>query len=120
MINYILARERVRCPLLSEKDECILYPYRPITCRVYGIPILIRGNVRVCYKAGFKKGNKYTVYNMDRTYKELYSISKELLNAAGEKDLTRASLMISVAKAINTPIEKIARGDVFEDFHTDS
>ncbi len=110
MINYILAKERIRCPLLSEDNECILYPYRPITCRVYGVPVLIRGNVRVCHKSGFEKGKTYTTYNMDRTYKELYSISRELLSISGEKDMGRASLMISVAKAISTPIEQIVKG----------
>lgn len=112
MINYVLARERIRCPLLSEKNECILYPYRPIICRVYGIPLLIRGNVRACYKANFKKGKKYTTYNLDKTYKELFSLSKELIKVAGGKDESRASLMISVSKAISTPMEKIARGDL--------
>ncbi len=112
MINYVLARGRIRCPLLSEDNRCILYPYRPITCRVYGIPILVRGTLRVCYKSGFKKGEKYTAYNLDKTHKELYSLSKELIKAAGSDDDSRASLMISVAKAISTPIEKIATGDV--------
>ncbi len=112
MINYVLARERIRCPLLSEKNECILYPYRPIICRVYGIPLLIRGNVRACYKANLKKGKKYTTYNLDKTYKELFSLSKELIKVAGGKDESRASLMISVSKAISTPMEKIARGDL--------
>ncbi len=112
MINYILAKERIRCPLLSDNNECILYSYRPITCRVYGIPILIRGHVRVCYKSGFKEGETYTTYNMDRTYKELFSISKELLNVAGGKDVSRASFMISVAKAISTPINKIVKGEI--------
>ncbi len=112
MISYILARGRVRCPLLSDDNKCILYPYRPIICRVYGVPILSRGNLRVCYKSGFKKGEKYTSYNLDKTNKELYSLSKELIKAAGVKDESRASLIISVSKAISTPMEKIATGDV--------
>ncbi len=120
MINYVLSRERIRCPLLSEDNKCILYPYRPITCRVYGIPVLIRGNVKVCYKSGFKKGEVYTTYNMDKAYRELFSLSKELVKAAGQKDESRASLLISVAKAISTPIDKIAKGDVFEDSDKDS
>lgn len=120
MINYILAKERIRCPLLSEEDICILYPYRPITCRVYGIPVLIRGNVRVCHRSGFKKGNTYTTYNLDKIYRELYSISKELLTVFGEKDVERASYMISVAKAISTPIEKILTGGLFEEHDKES
>ncbi|MBT8367515.1 MAG: YkgJ family cysteine cluster protein, partial [Deltaproteobacteria bacterium] len=31
-----LAFERIRCPLLNEKDLCDLYDYRPLTCRFYG------------------------------------------------------------------------------------
>jgi len=110
MINYVLARERIRCPLLSENNECILYPFRPIICRVYGIPLLVRGNVRACYKAGFRKGEKYTTYNLDKTYKELFSLSKELIKAAGGDD-SKASFMISVSKAISTPMERIAKGN---------
>ena len=38
------AGERIRCPLLTDKNECALYEFRPITCRVYGIPTVIGGN----------------------------------------------------------------------------
>ncbi|MGD8985952.1 MAG: YkgJ family cysteine cluster protein, partial [Desulfobacteraceae bacterium] len=55
MQALVLARERIRCPLLDGNLDCILYPYRPITCRVYGIPTRIQGKARVCGKAGFKK-----------------------------------------------------------------
>ena len=109
MINYILAKERIRCPLLSENSTCILYPYRPLMCRVYGIPILVRGNVMVCYKSGFEKGRTYTTYNLDKAYRELNSISRELLNASGEKDMDRASFMISVAKAISRLLSRLLK-----------
>ena len=39
----LLSKERIRCPLLDDQDLCILYPHRPITCRVYGIPTAIGG-----------------------------------------------------------------------------
>ena len=59
MRAYVLARERIRCPLLDKNQDCILYPYRPITCRVYGIPTGIHGTARVCGKAGFIKDKDY-------------------------------------------------------------
>ncbi|RLB77399.1 MAG: hypothetical protein DRH15_11345, partial [Deltaproteobacteria bacterium] len=54
MQSYVFASERVRCPLLSEDRQCIVYDHRPITCRVYGIPTKVRGKTRVCSKSGFE------------------------------------------------------------------
>jgi Fe-S-cluster containining protein len=98
-----LAKERIRCPLLDDQKECILYPYRPITCRVYGIPTSIQGKARVCGKAGFKKGESYPAFDLDGAYKKLYSLSKELLKGVGRRDFEKALLLISVSKAIRTP-----------------
>jgi Fe-S-cluster containining protein len=105
-----LAKARVRCPLLDEKEECILYEFRPITCRVYGIPTSIRGKARVCSRSGFKDGKTYPTFDLDRTYKNLYLLSKELLERTGNSDPERSSLLISVAKAIETPIKELITG----------
>lgn len=110
MQAYILARERIRCPLLDEKKECILYPYRPITCRVYGIPTKIHGKARVCGKAGFKKSESYPAFDLDGVYRDLFNLSKELLESEEKGDPEKASLLISVSKAITTPLEEIING----------
>ena len=34
-----IGAERIRCPLLSNDQNCQLYAHRPITCRLYGLPI---------------------------------------------------------------------------------
>ncbi len=107
MSAYTLARERVRCPLLDVNEDCILYPYRPITCRVYGIPTKIQGKARVCGKAGFERGRVYPAFDLDSIYQSLFTLSKELLKGTGDKDLDRASLLISVSKAIRTPLEDL-------------
>jgi len=105
-----LARERIRCPLLGDNEECVLYPHRPITCRVYGIPTAIQGKAHVCGKAGFKSGKTYPIFDLDRAYQELYLLSGELLKETGRRDPERASLLISVSKAIETPPEDIIHG----------
>jgi len=56
MSAYAMAKTRIRCPLLGDDDACILYPYRPITCRVYGIPTMVQGIPRICGSTGFKRG----------------------------------------------------------------
>ena len=105
-----LAKARVRCPLLDDKEECILYEYRPITCRIYGIPTSIKGKARVCSRSGFKDGRTYPTFDLDRAYKELYLLSRELLERTGTSDPERASLLISVSKAIETPIKELITG----------
>ncbi|SPD73683.1 conserved hypothetical protein [uncultured Desulfobacterium sp.] len=111
MRAYSLAKARVRCPLLSDHHECILYPYRPITCRVYGIPTAVNGMARVCGKAGFKKGSIYPVFDLDGAQRELYQMSKGLVERMGGKDSERASLLISISKVIKTPIEQLLSAD---------
>ena len=107
MRAYSMARARIRCPLLNDDNECILYPYRPITCRVYGIPTMIQGVPRVCGKAGFNKEVSYPTFNLGGIHRDLYQLSVQLLENAGGKDPERASLLISVSKVIKTPMEEL-------------
>ena len=104
---YTMAKERVRCPLLDENEDCILYTHRPITCRVYGIPTRIQGKAHVCGKTGFKKGKSYPAFDLDGIYRDLYIMSQELLAHADKGDPEKASLMISVSKAISTPLDDL-------------
>ena len=107
-----LATERVRCPLLDDRGDCILYSHRPVTCRVYGIPTYVQGKARVCGLAEFNRGNKYPVFDLDGTYKRLHRLSLELLGDSGCEDLEQASLLISVPKALTTPMEKLMKGEL--------
>jgi len=111
MQTYTLARERIRCPLLDDQDECILYHRRPITCRVYGIPTKIQGKVRVCGQGGFKEGETYPVFDLDGAYQDLFVLSKELLDEAGIDNADKASLLISMSKAIRTPLDDLIKED---------
>ncbi|MEW6184017.1 MAG: hypothetical protein AB1500_12735 [Bacillota bacterium] len=105
--NETMARERIRCPLLNDNDECALYPFRPITCRIYGIPVASHGKVQICWKSGFKKGEAYPTFNLDLVYANLYKMSKDLLTTAGQSDMDRASILVSISKSLRTPIEEL-------------
>jgi Fe-S-cluster containining protein len=109
----ILARERIRCPLLDEENECVLYAHRPITCRVYGIPTKIQGTARVCGKAAFEKGISYPVFDLDGVYRNLYTLSRELLSEAGGKNPDKAAYLISVPRAIGAAFDELIR-ETFE------
>ena len=101
-LHNALSMKRIRCPLLDERDECILYPSRPITCRVYGVPVAVYGKARVCGKAGFKKEKPYPAFDLDAAYKELHSLAKELLLQIGGQDTENASLLVPVSRAITS------------------
>jgi Fe-S-cluster containining protein len=103
----ILAKERIRCPLLEDNHECLLYDHRPITCRVYGIPTKIRGKTRACGKTKFEQGLSYPVFDLDGVYRNLYALSKELLNKAGGKDPEKAAFLISVPRAVSASLDEL-------------
>ncbi len=112
MQALIMAKERIKCPLLGENQECDLYEHRPITCRVYGIPTKIHGKARVCGKTGFKQGESYPIFDLDGVYRELFVLSRELLEGSEKGDPEKSSFLISVPKALNTPLEHL----IFETF----
>jgi hypothetical protein len=112
MQAYTIARERIRCPLLDEQNECILYHRRPITCRIYGIPTKIQGKARVCGKTGFKDNGPYPTFDLDGAYHDLYTLSRELLMDLGIDPSDRASLLISISKTIRTPLDELLHEDL--------
>jgi len=113
MQAYTLARERIRCPVLDEKDECVLYQRRPITCRVYGIPTKIHGKTRACGKADFKNGATYPILDLDSVYRDLYILSKDILEEAKaeSKDEDKASLLVSMSKVVQTSVDDLINQD---------
>ncbi len=95
-----MAFERVRCPLLNEKDLCDLYEHRPITCRFYGIPTAIGGAGHTCGKSGFKQGEKYPTINLDAVHSQLQQISAELLRDIKSKNIKLADLLVPLSSAV--------------------
>jgi len=107
--NLALATQRVRCPLLDDQRACIAYPYRPLTCRVYGIPALIRKQIRACPKNQFRPGQSYPAFDLDEAHREMYHLSVALLSGWHENPPDGASFLVSVAKAVTTPWRDLLR-----------
>jgi Fe-S-cluster containining protein len=105
-----LAKQRVRCPFLDDQHACIAYPFRPITCRVYGIPTLIRKKIRACPRNLFRHGQSYPAFDLDGAHREMYQMSVELLSGRHGSPADGASFLVSVAKAIMTPWGDLVRG----------
>ena len=105
-----MALERVRCPLLSEKDLCDLYDYRPLTCRFYGIPTAIGGAGHTCGKSGFKEWDKYPTVNLDAVYGQLQQISAELLRDIQSKNVKLVDLLVPLSSAVIMDFDEVFLG----------
>jgi Fe-S-cluster containining protein len=66
----VLSLARVPCPLL-ENGQCLLYETRPLTCRLYGVPVNVEGRARICHKARFLPGQTYPTVDLQQVQMEL-------------------------------------------------
>ena len=105
-----MALERVRCPLLNEKELCDLYDYRPLTCRFYGVPTAIGGAGHTCGKSGFKEGEKYPTVNLDAVHSQLQQISAELLRDIQSKNIKLADLLVPLSSALILDFDDVFLG----------
>lgn len=71
-------KKRIRCPMLSENNACMLYNARPVNCRVYGAPVSFGNVSHVCGKSGFNEGIQYQTIKMDKIQDYLYDISLKI------------------------------------------
>ncbi len=94
------AQLKIRCPLLSEEDTCLLYIARPITCRVYGVPTSIAGEGHVCGFSGFEKGCGYPTVNMDKIQDRLFELSRKLTEAVHSRFTELPTVYVPLSMAL--------------------
>lgn len=97
-----MSQERVRCPLLGENNLCLMYEFRPITCRVYGIPTSTMGVSHICGRTNFVQGKAYPTLNMDKIYTQLQLLSAELVKDIKSTNIRMHELLIPVSMTIIT------------------
>lgn len=78
--NKHFSKTRVPCPLL-DAGKCALYDVRPVTCRLYGIPVEAGGRARTCPKARFEVGGTYPTVHYDKLIQQLNVLSSRTLQA---------------------------------------
>jgi Fe-S-cluster containining protein len=97
-----VAAERIRCPLLNKENLCELYAYRPIACRVYGIPTAIGGKGHTCGLSGFTPGNRYPTFNQDIVHDQLLALSSDVVREIGSVHTAMADILVPVSMALIT------------------
>ena len=97
-----MAQIRMRCPLLDDQDRCALYDFRPITCRLYGVPTSIHGQAHTCGLTGFDQGQAYPTVKLEAIQGRLFAISGELVRAIGSKFTTMDTMLVPLSMALIT------------------
>ncbi len=100
------ARLRLPCPLLTEEKTCILYASRPITCRLYGVPMNINGHGHVCGKTGFAKGGQYPTVHMHAIQQRLDGLSRDIAIAVQSRFKELDQVFVPVSMALMTKYDE--------------
>lgn len=89
---------RMACPLLDENNSCLLYEARPITCRLYGIPLAIGADSHVCGFSAFDKGKTYPTVQLAKIQARLEDLSRDIASAIKSRfDLHDVYVPLSMA-----------------------
>ena len=97
-----MAKERVRCPLLDDNDQCIMYENRPITCRLYGIPTNIGGKAHTCGLSKFEQGKPYPTVSLDTIQDRLSKLSLDLCKSIKSRYKELPGVYVPVSMALIT------------------
>lgn len=100
------ARVRIDCPLLDESESCRLYAHRPITCRLYGIPLNIGGKGHVCGQTGFSGGGAFPSVNMNKIQERLEELSRDVAAAVGSRFKELHQVYVPVSMALLTSYDE--------------
>ncbi|MBU1247306.1 MAG: YkgJ family cysteine cluster protein [Proteobacteria bacterium] len=101
-----VAETRMRCPLLGDDDLCELYEHRPLTCRSYGVPLAIGGEVRTCGKSGFQPGTPYPTIQIEKLQDSLMAISAELAKSINSRYVELGTMLLPPSMAIITEFDE--------------
>ncbi len=97
-----VAAIKIRCPMLNDHDRCEIYAFRPITCRLYGVPTAIEGKAHTCGLTGFEPGRPYPTVNLAPIHQRLYQISLELASSIKTRYPGLAQVLVPLSMALLT------------------
>jgi Fe-S-cluster containining protein len=97
-----MAETRVRCPMLNDAQMCEIYEFRPLTCKLYGIPTAIGGQGYTCGLSAFEKGEKYPTANLDSIQNRLLALSAEAVVAIRSRYLRMGEMLVPLSMALAT------------------
>ncbi len=110
-----MARERIRCPLLGDDDRCVLYAHRPVTCRLYGVPVEIDGQAHTCGASAFAPGGRYPTVKIEKLQDRLMALSQDVVAALPTKLPLMGEMLVPVSLALITDFDEEYLGILSEE-----
>ncbi len=108
---------RIPC-VLHVDGSCLLYEHRPITCRLYGTPQKIGGQVIACPKTGFRKNHAYLSIDVTKINETLRDYSREFLtDLIGMTPTTMTEMLFPLPTALRINFDKAFFKDLKEKLH---
>ena len=101
-ILHEMAETRIRCPMLNDAEMCEIYDFRPLTCKLYGIPTAIGSEGYTCGLSGFEKGEKYPTANLDKIQNKLLQLSADLAASIQSKYSRLGEILVPLSMAMAT------------------
>ncbi|RQD61815.1 YkgJ family cysteine cluster protein [Desulfonatronovibrio magnus] len=99
------SKEKVQCPLLFD-GRCAMYQHRPVTCRLYGIPLNTEYGVAACALSGFTQGKQYPTVHMQKLYQELMALSEEIAVSINSRYSQLHTMLVPVSMCLLTEYTK--------------
>lgn len=101
-----MAKVKIRCPLLGQDDLCVLYDHRPLTCRLYGVPMNINGAPHTCGRSGFEPGKAYPTVHVEKLQDSLMNLSFEMVAAINSRFKDLGSVLVPPSMALLTDYDE--------------
>jgi Fe-S-cluster containining protein len=79
-LHTLYAQKKIKCPLNVE-TQCVLYSARPISCRIYGVPVSIGGETRIFGIDGDAKATVSPKIDLSQVNEMLSRLSGNVLHA---------------------------------------
>jgi len=104
--DEVLGALRIPC-VLHVDGSCLLYEHRPITCRLYGAPQKIGGQVIACPKTGFQRNQAYLSIDVAKINETLHDYSREFLSdLIGLTPTSAAEMLFPLPTALRINFDK--------------
>jgi len=95
------AGEQVQCPLLVQ-EKCVLYASRPMTCRLYGLPMKVGEASVTCSLSRFQPGVEYPTVDMQKLQDQMLHLSRDLALGIGSRYADLHKMLVPVSMALLT------------------
>lgn len=105
-VLFEMAAERCQCPLLNPDNQCALYAYRPVTCRLYGIPTSIGGRGHTCGRSAFQEGVAYPTVKLDAVQNKLHEFSTEIVRTLNSTHQEMDKILMPLSMALLTVFDE--------------